>query len=92
MPASGQGRIVEQAVEIRDGAAADQRHGAVRGRAQSLEQLQQFRVHGHRARVIRELEQGSIHIEKQTPGSRGQRHRVCRGRFTRRELHHPRSI
>ncbi len=57
-----------------------------------VEQLLERRVHGHRPRVIRELEQCSIHVEKQTPGSRGQRHRVYRGRFTRRELHHPRSI
>ena len=87
-----QGRVAEQPVEIRDRPAAHQRHGAVRGRAQPGEQLPELRIHEHGARVIRELEQGSIHVEKQTPGSRGQRHRVYGGRFARRELHHPRSI
>ena len=91
-PGDEQGRVTEQAVEIRDGPAAHQRHGAVRSRAQPREQLLELRIHDHCSRVIRELEQGSIHVEKQAPGSRGQRHRMYGGRFARRELHHPRSI
>ena len=70
-PATGRRRVAEQAVEIRDRPAAHQRHGAVRGRrAAARAAASSVRVHDHRARVIRELEQGSVHVEKQAPGSR----------------------
>ncbi len=62
---------------------------ASRSRPSSKREL---RVDEHRPGMIRELEQGSIHVEKQAPGDRGQRHRLHGGRFTRCELHHPRSI